>query len=206
MKCQLYRFWINRAFDDGQRLTARIARHLAGCEECRRWHERQSLVVQRLQAGRQTAGAIGTATSTVGGAAGATEVAPPFLRARILNELKADSRREAPVTFITFTRWAWVGAAVAAVALAMIAAQSSTKQAALLVAPNEPASAGVPKSATALIEATSRFADGGRLLQVATNLDQPLQEEMHLVLEDARAALRSLQLEFVPSALLAKRD
>jgi len=203
MKCQLYRFWINRAFDDGQRLTARSARHLADCEECRRWHERQLLVVQRLQAGRQTAGAIGTAVSTVGGAAGATEVAPPFLRARILNEIKADSRREAPVTF---TRWAWVGAAVAAVALAMIAAQSSTKQAALLVAPNEPASASVPKSATALIEATSRFADGGRLLQVATNFDQPLQEEMHLVLEDARAALRSLQLEFVPSALLAKRD
>lgn len=203
MMCQVYRMWINRALDDGRPLSARVERHLAGCEECRRWHERQSLVVQHLRTGRWMTGAIGTATSTVVGADQATEAVPPFLRSRILNEIKANSRRKAPVSF---ARWAWVGAAVAAVALVIIAGPSSPKPVALVVAPNEPASAGAPNSATALIEATSRFSDGGRLLQVATNLDQPLQEEMHLVLEDARAALRSLQSEFVPSTLLAKRD
>ena len=201
MKCRLCKFWMDRALDDGRPLSARIERHVANCEECRRYHEAQQSVVRRLQAGRRMAGAIETADSTLAAAAGATEIAPPFLRARILSEIRSDSRREAPVSV---TRWAWVGAAAAAVALAVIVDWSPTEEGSPLIASNERASASVSKSTANFLEATTRFADGGRLLQVATNLDQPLQREMNLVLGDARAALRSLQAEFVPATLLAR--
>ena len=91
-----------------------------------------------------------------------------------------------------------------AVALAVIVDWSPTEEGSPLIASNERASASVSKSTANFLEATTRFADGGRLLQVATNLDQPLQREMNLVLGDARAALRSLQAEFVPATLLAR--
>jgi len=203
MKCRVYRFWINRALDDNRPASARIARHLAGCEECRRWHERQERVVHRLQAGRRMAGAIETADSTMADAAGATEVAPPFLRARILNQLTADPRRDAPPGF---TRWARAGGVVAAIALAVTLTRMQTEPTTDRVAHDEPAEGRNPASATAVFEATARLTDGGRLLQAATNFDQPLQQEMHFVLDDARAVLRSLQTEFIPSTLLAARD
>lgn len=202
MMCRLYQMWINRVLDDGRPLPARVERHLAACEECRRWHERQSLVVQRLLAGRRSVGAIGAAVSTGEDAAGATEVASPFLRARILNEIIRDPGREAPVAFV---RWLWAGGVAAAITLAMVLTQWRTEPAADLIARDQPTATHTHASAV-FLNVTTRLSDGGQLLLVATDFDQPLQNEMNLVLGDARAALRSLQSEFLPGTLLAKRD
>jgi len=185
MMCRLYQMWINRALDDGRKLSARLEQHLVRCERCQDHYERQMAVVRTLSAKAPQRTAEPSA----------------FLRARILNEIKSTPP---PETAPRFMRWAWAGGVAAAIALAGIFFQLRTPPPANQIAHHTPAPPPSQASASALLAATSRFTDGSQLLQVATNIDQPLQKEMNLVLADARTVLRSLQTEFVPATLLAK--
>ena len=187
MKCRFFKSWMACALDDRRPLPARIRRHLAACAGCREHHEGQSSIVRNLRAEISQTSAEPS----------------PFLRARILNEIASTSRREAPASLV---RWAWAGGIVALLALGAIVMRSQTNLATDRMAGNKAASASAPASAAALLEATGRIASGGRLLQMVTNFDQPLQTEMSLVIGDARAALRSLQTDFIPAQLLARSE
>lgn len=186
MMCRIYRLWLDRSLDDRRPLPALVERHLAGCTSCRRHRESQERLVRRLRAGATT---VPTEPS-------------PFLRTRILNEVRADARQAAA---LPQARLIWAGSVLAVLVLGFVLFRPSrpmVDESALAKAPVST----VPDPAAALLVATTRITDGGRLLQVATNIDQPLQKEMHLVLQDARTVLRSLQTEFVPATLLAQRN
>lgn len=202
LTCKFYQAWINRALDEDRSLSARVARHLARCPHCRRWHEGQQSVISRLRAIHRY-DEVGTGDTAADMAGQVTTSAPPFLRARILNEIKSDPQRGAPRVP---SRWAWAGTVVATLAVAWFLTRPGMQPAPEVMVQDARPELAASGSVTDIIEVTTRFTDGGRLLQVATNVDQPLQREMQLVLADARAALRSLQSEFVPGALLAKSN
>jgi hypothetical protein len=186
MKCLLYRFWIDRTLDDSQPLSPRTERHLARCPDCRRHHERQARVVRQLGSERVE-----------------TLVEPStFLRARILNEVKAAARPATP----TAPRWAWATGLAGLLALVVIIVQSRSVPEPGPMARTEAVAPAPPLSAARLMETSARLTDGGRWLQLTTNLDQPLQRELSLVLEDARKVLRALSADFLPGELLAQKE
>ncbi len=188
MKCRWFQFLINRVLDDGRPLSPRIERHLAQCAVCRESHQRQRRVAAHLSADRPLA--------TAGDAA-------PFLRARILNQLKREPQ-SAPA--MTLGRWAWAGVAGVALVVALFAMPRRSIEPMGPSANNVPVASRSPLVSVAFLESTARFTSGGNWLQAATNLDQPLQKEMALVIGDARAVLRSLTAELVPAQLLVNRD
>ncbi len=186
MKCLLYRFWMDRALDDGRSLSPRMECHLAGCPDCRRHYESQTRVLRQLGSERVE-----------------TLVEPStFLRTRILNEVKAAAR---PAT-ATSPRWAWATGLAGLLALAVIIVQSRSVPEPGPMARTEAFAPAPPLSAARLMETSARLTDGGRWLQITTNLDQPLQRELSLVVEDARKVLRALSADFLPGELLAQKE
>lgn len=186
MKCLLYRFWMDRALDDGRPLSPRTERHLAGCPDCRRHYESQTRVLHQL--GREP-GRMPVEPST-------------FLRARILNEIKAATPPATP----TAPHWAWVTGFACLLALAVIIVQSRSVPETGSIARTETTVPATPIFAASLMETSARLTDGGRWLQITTNLDQPLQRELSLVVEDARKVLRALSADFLPGELLAQHE
>ncbi len=126
----------------------------------------------------------------------------PFLRARILNEVKAAVRPVTP----TAPRWAWATGLAGLLALAVIIVQSRSGPETGPIARTEAVAPATPLTAASLMKISARLTDGGRWLQVTTNLDQPLQRELSLVLEDARKVLRALSADFLPGELLAQNQ
>ncbi len=185
--CRYFQFTINRALDDDRPLARRVQRHLTRCAVCRDYHESRRSLANELRA-RVPRPSV---------------EASPYLRNRILNEIKAGSRRTAPAFS---SRWVAAGCAVALFALTILFVRRPAEPAAPLIVAGEVSSKPAPPAATRLLETTTRHADGGQLLRAATQLDRPLQIEMGLVLNDARTALRSLQTEFVPAPLLARNE
>ena len=188
MKCRWFQFLINRVLDDGRPLSPRIERHLVQCAVCRESHQRQRRVTERLSNDRQLA---------------TDAEASPFLRARILNQLKREPQ-SAPA--MTMGRWAGAGIAGVALVVALFAMPRRSNDPLGPSANNVPVASRSPLVSVAFLESTARFTSGGNWLQAATNLDQPLQKEMALVIGDARAVLRSLTAELVPAQLLVNRD
>lgn len=186
MNCLLHRFWIDRALDDGRPLSARIERHLAGCPDCRRHHAQQTRLLRQL----------------AGGGEGIRAEPSPFLRTRILGAVKAAARPANP----SMPRWAWAAGCAGLLALAAIIFSSGSAPESGPVAQTEAFVPVTPPADTGLLETPARWTDGGRWLQVTTNLDQPLQRELNLVLEDARKALRALSADFLPGELLAQNQ
>lgn len=207
MKCRFFRFTMSRALDDRRPLSARTERHLAGCASCREHHQAQLLLIRDFQTGGKIEGLAASCASRLrtGTAAEAAHPVPratgpsQFLRSRILNEITNSPHRESPAAL---ARWFWAFGIAAVIVLAAIISQSQRRPTLDLVAEDQP----TPNAAAALMVATVRFANGGQLLQAASDLDQPLQTEMNLVISDARAVLRSLQTDFVPSQLLASSE
>lgn len=78
MFCLIHRWKIDRALDEGQPLAPTTQSHLKHCGPCRNHHTTQDRLVQRLA---QPA---------------PTPEAPPFLQARIMNELRAHSAASQP--------------------------------------------------------------------------------------------------------------
>ena len=100
MFCFLQRWKIDRALDEGDALTPRAEAHMARCADCRRHHEQQRAVVNRLEQSAQLP----------------VPEAPAFLRTRVMNVLRDEESAPLPV------RWgvaAWAPVAVVA-AIAMV--------------------------------------------------------------------------------------
>lgn len=184
MNCLLNRFWMARALDAGRPPAPRTVRHFAGCPDCRRHYESQTRVLRQLGSEREESLAEPS----------------PFLRARILNEVKAAAR---PAT-ATAPRWAWATGLAGLLALALVVIQSRSVPEPGAVARTEAVAPATPLTAASLMEISARLTDGGRWLQATTNLDQPLQRELSLVLEDARKVLRALSADFLPGELLVQ--
>jgi hypothetical protein len=188
MKCRWFQFLINRALDDGRPLSPRTERHLAQCAVCGQSRQRQLLVAERLSADRPLA---------------TDAEASPFLRTRILNHVKSEPQF-APS--INVGRWAWAAVASVALVVALFAIPRRSNESLGPIANKVPAASRSPVVSVALLESTARFTSGGSWLQAATNLDQPLQKEMDLVINDARKVLRSLTADLLPAQLLANRE
>lgn len=188
MKCRWIQFVINRSLDDERPLPPAVERHLESCAHCREFKERQSQAISRMRDTRS----------------GQMQADPsPFLRARILNQIRA----EQPATVRNgFGRWAWGGLAVAIVATAIVTASFLKPAHPVSVANLQPAKNQQEFVPAVLLERTTSLTSGGNLLRAATNIDRPLHKELNLVINDAQNALRSLRYEFVPSQLLAKGD
>ncbi|MBI1176163.1 hypothetical protein GC207_01850 [bacterium] len=184
MKCRWYQFLISRSLDDDRPLSPRLEQHLANCEPCREFWVRQRDVIRGLHETKSTA----------------SEIEPsPFLRTRILQQTKSE---ESAPAIGGNVRWMWGGiAATAVVALVALMPFLETSRSNVGIAPSQNDTVSV-----ALLEKTSRFTSGGNLLQAATNIDQPLHQELNLVISDAQNAIRSLREELLPSHLLAKGD
>jgi len=118
MFCFLQRWKIDRALDEGDALTPRAEAHVARCADCRRHHEQQRAVVNRLEQSAQLP---------------VTE-APAFLRSRVMNALRNEESAPLPV------RWgiaAWAPVAVVA-AIAMGGILQTDPQPAPRPRPNPP--------------------------------------------------------------------
>ena len=100
MFCFLQRWKIDRALDEGDALAPRTEAHVARCADCRRHHEQQRAVVNRLEQS----------------AAMPVPEPPAFLRSRVMNALRGEQSAPLPV------RWgvaAWAAVAIVA-AIAMV--------------------------------------------------------------------------------------
>ena len=100
MFCFLQRWKIDRALDEGDALTPRAEAHVTRCADCRRHHEQQRAVVNRLEQSAQLP----------------VPEAPAFLRSRVMNALRNEEFAPLPV------RWGvavWAPVAVVT-AIAMV--------------------------------------------------------------------------------------
>ncbi|GEM_PF-2202848 len=181
MKCRWYQFQIHRLLDEGQPLPAQVEAHVKACAWCESFHRDQANVHERLSAAVEE------------------NAAPsPFLKNRILNAI---AREECVPSSPASPRWIGVGAfAAVALALTLVAINYNSTP------PREQVVISRQRPAPEWIEMTARVTSGGSLFRVATNLNQPLQHEMDLVVRNARAAWNSLANDFVPAGLLVAKE
>lgn len=185
MKCRLFQIWMEWRLDDDRPLPAPVSRHLARCPRCqtaRRQH------VQTEAALRRPPASSGSQPS-------------PWLRGRIMDEVREAGRRSAP-------EWGLRGFATAGVALAAVLLSVAVWLPGEPQMEQQPAPGNIASTPLRVewLQATARLTDGPSGWLANTNLNDPLHQELRLVMGDARQALRSLQRDFVPGALLAVND
>jgi hypothetical protein len=182
MNCQWYQFRIHRLLDEGSPLPARVLAHVKACARCESFYRDQVDVHERLSTPVDDQKASPS----------------PFLKNRILNAI---AREQCAPSSPASSRWIGVCAfAAVALVLTLVAIDYNSKP------PREQVVISIQRPAPEWIEMTAKVTSGGSLFRVATNLNQPLQHEMDLVIQNAQAALSSLANEFVPSKLLATKD
>lgn len=180
MNCYWHQFWIQRRLDDDRPPVRGQLRHLQACSGCREWHAGQTRLIHALRKRPVT-----------------TEEPSPYLVSRVMNEITRapqESRSRPAIWFGT----GLAGAACAGLLLFLLMPAPDPDR----VARN----ATRPVLDSQWIEMTTRMAGGDRLFEVATNLNQPLQQEMDRVIQDARQVLKSLSHDFVPSTLLVSAE
>ena len=178
IKCWYYRKIISRSADENTPLPAAAKAHIAECEGCRRLWQVEQEIVRRLSAGA---------------AAQKRSQPPPFLQAKIMARI-ASSQPAARRAFHPFPGYWPAALAVACVALTIVLLRPASKP-----SPGQIARVQPPNP----VENTfARNWSGPALLTgLATNLDQPLETEMHAVLHDARGAATALADNFFPDEL-----
>ncbi len=178
IKCWYYRKVVSRSADDDTPLPPAAKAHIAECDDCRRFFQVEHEIVRRLSAGA---------------AAQKQSQPPPFLQAgimaRIASSQSADRRASNP--FLRF----WPAAlAIACVVLTIILLRPGSR-------PSPGQTARVQSPHPVENTAARNWSDPALLTGLATNLDQPLETEMHAVLHDARGAAIALADNFFPEEL-----
>ncbi|HAV61987.1 MAG TPA: hypothetical protein DCY13_06445 [Verrucomicrobiales bacterium] len=184
MKCRLFQIWINWRLDDGRPLPDAALRHLASCPRC-------SVALRNHQVAE---------TALRQSPAPPNPPPSPWLTGRIMSEVQ----KEEPVRHPPFVVRALPAmAALIVITLFVLFRHLPTQGPG--GPPSQSASAPEPLRIEWL-EATARLTDGPGAWLGSTNVNDPLQQELELVLGDARSALSSLKKEFIPSQLLAVND
>jgi hypothetical protein len=168
---------IVRRLDDGRALEAWMLAHAEQCPACRPHYQQAQAMIQGL-----------TAT-----AAGARRAAPPFLRARIMAELRGERRRASATGWSALRAWqvAVVTLALAGLVLGLVLRRSRPGPGADNENPDW-------RDAVALL---SQWAGGNDMVAWGNKVDEPLETELRLVVSDARNALGSLSRSFLPEEI-----
>ena len=160
MFCFLQRWKIDRALDEGTALTPRTEAHVARCADCRRHHEQQRAVVNRLEQSAQLP----------------VPEAPAFLRSRVMNALRDEESAPLPV------RWgvaAWAPVAVVA-AIAMVGILQTDPQPAPRPRPNPPVLVELPAMPEMNLQAA--------LQKVPSQIAAPYDRELQNLQNDLKSA------------------
>jgi hypothetical protein len=178
IKCWYYRKVISRSADENTPLPPAAKAHIAECDDCRRFFQVEHEIVRRLSAGA---------------AAQKQSQPPPFLQAKIMARI-ASSPPAARRAFNPLPRYWPAALAVVCVFLTIVLIRPGSKPSPGPIARVQP-----PRP----VENTSSkdWSGPALLTGLATNLDQPLETEMHAVLHDARGAATALADNFFPDEL-----
>jgi hypothetical protein len=181
IKCWHYRRIISRSLDENTPLPPAAQAHIANCQDCRRLCEVEHEIVRRLSASA---------------AAQKRSQPPPFLQARIMAQI-ASSPPAATRASKPFSRYWPAALAIACLVLTIILFRPGRHVS--QPSPGQIARVQSPKP----VENNSarNWSDPALLTGLATNLDQPLETEMHAVLQDARGAATALADNFFPDKL-----
>lgn len=175
-RCRLYRALISHAIDDDEPLPIRARHHVGQCPDCHAFWNRSRQLTRLLSEPPE-------------------RIDPsPFLNSRIAAALEQVDIEMPQARFTP----SWIAAAVAGVATVVVIALILTPGSDKMDGPN----AGGLSTDSALIERTSILLDGQTLLDLGQTIDQPLQQEIRLVLADAKAAVQVLAENFLPQRLL----
>ena len=160
MFCFLQRWKIDRALDEDDALTSRTEAHVARCADCRRHHEQQRAVVNRLEQSAQLP----------------VPEAPAFLRSRVMNALRDEESAPLPV------RWgvaAWAPVAVVA-AIAMVGILQTDPQPAPRPRPKPPVLVELPAMPEMNLQAA--------LQKVPSQIAAPYDRELQNLQNDLKSA------------------
>ena len=173
--CWLYQRVVSTRLDEWPSSTGWAKSHVEYCLNCREIHRVGMAVPQRLSAG----------------AAAERQPSPPFLHARIMRAIRAEThldfrarpaRRNSPVSV-----------AVGAASLVLLAAVI------WIYRPRTPAEhASVPTQPLADLDFKLELPGVAQMNEWSSALDAPLENETQLVLNDAKSALSSLKNSFLP--------
>ena len=160
MFCFLQRWKIDRALDEGDALNPRTEAHVARCADCRRHHEQQRAIVNRLEQSAQLP----------------VPEAPAFLRSRVMNALRDEESAPLPV------RWgvaAWAPVAVVA-AIAMVGILQTDPQPAPRPRPKPPVLVELPAMPEMNLQAA--------LQKVPSQIAAPYDRELQNLQSDLKSA------------------
>jgi hypothetical protein len=175
--CWLYEKAISRAVDAGSQTPAWVNRHLDQCIEC---HQSYQAHV------RLTAALTASAPSQVASPS-------PFLHARIMSALDHQTGRDQTL-----------GKIFQALRSVLIPAFGLFLLGLIWLWKSESPNSTQQPAVSSLVAVSERFAPAGsgvnvaKLLKWSENLDQPLENEIHLVVDDAKSAWSSLSDNFLP--------
>jgi len=128
------------------------------------------------------------------------QAAPPFLAARIVNAVRADSSSRGPEPRLALRRWA-VGLGVAGLAalLTLKLVPWQTREVAHLASATNAATTSTTSPAVGSVpNLPFRLPDSASLMAYGARLDEPLEREWQHMVADAQAAARSLAANFIP--------
>jgi hypothetical protein len=170
--CWLFQKWMSWNSDDNPAWPSWALRHARTCPVCRELHSSMRLTLRALAAGT-----------------GPERRHPsPFLRGKIMSAIRAGETM-APRPASGGMGWA-IAAGTAAVLL-LVAGVVSLPRAVTPIATG-PRPRPVPEALALNLPGVMQVTSW------STNLDKPLDSEMHLVLADAQTAIKSLKESFLP--------
>jgi hypothetical protein len=181
IKCWHYRRIISSSVDANAALPHLAQNHIQTCPACRKHYESETKIARQLSAG-----------------AGAQQRSPsPFLHARIMSSI-ANSRPVAAERTQMPGRLGW---AVALVTVCILLAGFLW----LRHRPSPDGSVGPLATGPAPVSSESalpmKLPDAMQVREWTTKLDEPLENEMKLVVNDAKTAMNSLADNFLPGKL-----
>jgi hypothetical protein len=185
--CWLTRRAIGRSLDLNEPLSDRAAAHCENCSSCRGFHIAQIRLVQRLSRD----------------AAGFNNAETPFLRSLVLDALSSGERIQPSANA---SRPLWPRLAVGLLAMAIgitllvLNRNGGPAPAEVLVSAPPPSRQQVAVAPPVLPDFPS--VDTEKLREWSLALDQPLENEMQLVVSDARMAIQYLAHTFLPERAL----